>query len=31
MVNNLELKTGLEVKDWRLNMHALNGLSLKGT
>ena len=29
-VNNFELKFGPELKKWRLNMHVLNGLSLKG-
>ena len=29
MVNNFELKL-TEVKNWRLNMHVLNGLSIKG-
>ena len=30
MVQNFELKFGPELKKWRLNMHVLNGLSLKG-
>ena len=29
-VNNFELKFGKEMKDWRMNMHVLNGLSTKG-
>ena len=29
-VNNFELKFGPEMKKWRMNMHVLNGLSLKG-
>ena len=30
LVNNFELEIGPELKEWRLNMYVLNGLSLKG-
>ena len=30
MVQNFKLKFGEEMKKWRLNMHVLNGLPLKG-
>ena len=30
LVQNFKLKFGPELKNWRLNMHVLNGLSIKG-